>query len=309
MYGVQCIFMYIKRRFCVVQWTGAILGILIALPQFFVLFIFLLIVLPIKEPFKIKLELFLNVIIFCLWGLTYCITFFSFYSQYIDYYIPSNLFLYLYFSMSSTVNVLIPILETFDFLYPCKLCCRKKKTDIRKSKKHQSIRFLTTNDKEKYLNYMINNVVDDADIDSFNFNTENHLISVLENVETIQYFKEFCGLEWSSENIICYIKFKEWLLITDLDKKIESAQVIIHSFIETKSLFEINISFESRDSILKKAINLSSNIDIIFSDLEKELLSIMIDTWSRFVHSHNFKRMQKELSKKNFLKDIGLDSF
>jgi hypothetical protein len=200
-------------------------------------------------------------------------------------------------------------LETFDFLFVFKLCCGKReKAELRKSKKHQSIRFLTTNEKERYLDYMIGHKTDKSDIDSINFNSENHLISVIENVETVKYFKEFCGLEWSSENIICYIKLKEWYLLTDLEKKINMAEVIINSFIEPESTFEINISHDSRDFVLNKSNNLSVNIDVIFINLETELIAVMMDTWSRFIVSNSFKKMQKELSKKNFLKEIGLDS-
>ncbi len=109
---------YMTSTRCAVQWFNTTTSIMVVMPLFISIIILFFFIITIKKPYKIKLELFLNVIIFIAWLMMLIISLFSFWRQYVEgSYFPSNMFLVFYLILSNFVNVFLPILYTFDFFY------------------------------------------------------------------------------------------------------------------------------------------------------------------------------------------------
>lgn len=253
-----------------------------SLPYFFSLFFFFFFILFIREPYKIKLELLLNFIIFIVFFSLYSITFVQFYHNIIEYKtFPSIHLIYFFLICNTFISIYLNFIQTFNF---CCCCQRKKNT------KNYPAGYLEI-DKQKYL-YEITN-----EEKNHKFYNEAYLKSVLENPISNNYFYEFCKTEWSTENIILWAKLKEYKTI-DTEGKLKMNLYIVENFIDNGSPFEVNISAEKKLFIInnKEALKSETNI-YIFDDILLEIEKNLLDTWTRFVDSNLFIKMQKDLLK------------
>jgi hypothetical protein len=262
----------------------------------FVLFIFLC---NIREPYKIKIELIGNVIYFVVLLIIYVsLIVISFLTTFIEYNIvPQITILAIYFEGLTFINVWLPIIQTFDFFY----FCRKKKIF------DSDLEMIKDLDKILYLKYMIfpTRYLNLENKDTYNFETTKHFYSILENKDSYGYFMDFCKSEWSTENMVCFLSIKK-IKNGKNTKKMKMIDELIKVHIQPNSVMELNLPSKLKKNLLK---NYTDGVDMNegINSLESELIFIMQDSYSRFLISKYFSKMQKDLQKIYFVQEIGIE--
>lgn len=118
----------------------------------------------------------------------------------------------------------------------------------------------------------------------------NVIIDILNNSNGRKIFTEYSNTEWASENISCYDEITRYKEEKDLSKRKEIALNIYSTYLNgNDSQCEINIS-RSICEELKVSIDNDKLMDDIFIKVEPCLIENMIDTYSRFQQTNEFKQ-------------------
>eukprot|EP01080_Neovahlkampfia_damariscottae_P012043 gene12043-5439_t len=120
-----------------------------------------------------------------------------------------------------------------------------------------------------------------------------------QNQDLWDLFSNFCELEYSIENVKLYENIQIFLKEKDQHAKEEMAQKIDDKYLNSDSLFEVNISSRTKNEFRQ---NLNSIDDNLIENLLKDVTMNLSDTWNRFVITSdytNFKYLEKLKGIKN----------
>jgi hypothetical protein len=123
------------------------------------------------------------------------------------------------------------------------------------------------------------------------------------------YFKAYATSEFSVENILFYeevMNFKNMKnsKTFEISKQIEKAATMIQIFLTKDSIMEVNTNDTIVEAILGKLQEFKNDtneqgIDSLFDELLKDIVSVLEDTFSRFIFSHYHQEYQKGLTSTN----------
>lgn len=134
---------------------------------------------------------------------------------------------------------------------------------------------------------------------------EKRIETALDNPKMTQLFREFCAKEFSLENYLFCMDFKEYKAIKDTKKRSRLAKYIIAFYVQEGSSLELNINNKIRASIMSQ--DLGSPPETLFDELKEAVVFLMRDTYGRFLLSHQYLRLkEKEIEDKLKLQDVDL---
>jgi len=131
---------------------------------------------------------------------------------------------------------------------------------------------------------------------------ESDLNMLLQSKDGFKVMKDFCALEWSTENILCWQALYDYK--TTLPQTAEKIKAIMNMYIRKGSNMEVNIPGKTR-----AALTASVGIDgekatddmgfEMFHDLLRQIETNLCDTLSRLVHTDEYAKF---LQKKDVMK-------
>ncbi|KAJ5079683.1 electron carrier/ protein disulfide oxidoreductase [Anaeramoeba ignava] len=137
---------------------------------------------------------------------------------------------------------------------------------------------------------------------SFDENSENpfkDLTSVLNNPQTVEYFREFLVEHFNQENLLLYIEIEKFKKLSENSDKVdEFAKNIYEKFIKQDSIFEIEMNPKKRNEI-SDLISTQKIPLTIFNELQENIYNILEQNfWSAFINSNIYKLLRIRYQKK-----------
>ncbi len=115
-----------------------------------------------------------------------------------------------------------------------------------------------------------------------------YLDAVLKDTTLREMFTKYCQIEYAIENLAC------WMDIEKYDGTVESATEIFHRYLNgDRSIMDINISLTTRETVWKRIQSEDVDPDI-FSDVKKDVIAKLSDTYSRFIGWVDYKRWKRQ---------------
>lgn len=111
-----------------------------------------------------------------------------------------------------------------------------------------------------------------------------------------KYFKKFCQTEMNVENVSFWeqVQYK-YKKLKNKQQRLILAETLFSTYIEPKSLFALNINLkfinEIKSRIEKSKIDSEDKLIDLFNGLQNEIENVMIDAFSRFKFSDEYKEM------------------
>jgi hypothetical protein len=274
---------------CVLLFYAGIVVVIFTVFYIGILAFLCVLLLFVKEEFKIRQELFFNMIIWSVFGLMWLLmALIPEWNRTYEYYFSAIWPIVFACFFSNFVAIAVPIIRTFK-------CSRKKKRENRES--------LTENGKLlSYMTYDHSKLTDDQN--AKDFNSIAHLLAVLENSNANSFLGDYCKREWSSEN---FLFIEQLYLYKNLNKRSEQlyyGNLIYDTFLSRSASLELNISQRLRSAVRNKLDEIQKDTTSeelvesnLFSDVENSIINLMLDTWGRFLNSDLFQKMKEHLKK------------
>jgi hypothetical protein len=275
---------------CVLLFYAGIVVVIFTVFYIGILAFLCVLLLFVKEEFKIRQELFLNMIIWSFFGLMWLLmALIPDWNRTYEYYFSAIWPIVFACFFSNFVAIAVPIIRTFK-------CSRKKK-------RAENRETLTENGKLlSYMTYDHSKLTDDAN--AKDFNSIAHLLAVLENSNANSFLGDYCKREWSSEN---FLFIEQLYLYKNLNKRSEQlyyGNLIYDTFLSRSASLELNISQRLRSAVRTKLDEIqkdSTSEELVesnlFLDVENSIINLMLDTWGRFLNSDLFQKMKEHLKK------------
>lgn len=111
-----------------------------------------------------------------------------------------------------------------------------------------------------------------------------------------KYFKKFCKGEMNVENVSFWeqIQYK-YKKLKNKQQRMILAETLFTTYIEPKSLFALNINLkfvnQIKERIEKSKYDQEDKLADLFNGLQSEIENVMIDAFSRFKFSEEYKQM------------------
>lgn len=110
--------------------------------------------------------------------------------------------------------------------------------------------------------------------------SSNALVESLKDAEIMKIFEDFCGKEYSLENISCY---NDMMNYKKSVKKPEDAKILFEKYLNgNESVMEINIPKKVCEQV-RSLMNEGKFDGALFEIVEKDVIANLCDTFSRFV--------------------------
>lgn len=115
-----------------------------------------------------------------------------------------------------------------------------------------------------------------------------------------QYFKKFCQMEYSAENINFYEMFLEYKQLKTVEDRYKMMQTLYDDFLLDSAPFQINVNkklIKEVDNVLKQKGTQEASLTPTpesFDNLMNEVNLVLLDTYSRFKVSELFHDMVEE---------------
>jgi hypothetical protein len=133
---------------------------------------------------------------------------------------------------------------------------------------------------------------------------EDNINVLIANPNVKKAFRLYCEKEWSLENLLLFEEIDEIPRLRSNSKKISKINFICESYFSKDSEKEVNIDFETRNILKKKLENveLNSNLDDFFDEVEKVIKRNLRDSMNRFLFSEEFKALNVKVDRKSVTK-------
>eukprot|EP01080_Neovahlkampfia_damariscottae_P007558 gene7558-11881_t len=275
---------------CAFEFSAGIVVVIFTVAYIGVLAVFCLLLLFVKEEFKIRQELFLNMIIWSVFGFIWLLmALIPQWNREYEYYFSAIWSIVFACFLSNFVAIAIPIIRTFTWNK------RKKKRVMDRDSMTENRKLLL------YMTYDHSKIVDDAN--AKDFNTLSHLLAVIESSSS-HYLGDYCKREWSSENFLFIEQLNLYKNLKKRSEQIYYGNLIFDTFLSKSADLELNISQRLRTAVRNRLDEAQKEPDIeelisneLFYDVESSIINLMLDTWGRFLTSDLFQKMKENLKK------------
>jgi hypothetical protein len=225
-----------------------------------------------KEEFKIRQEIFLNIIIWIFFGILFLLFgLIDEWNRVYEYYFSAAWPVVFACFFSNFVSTVIPIIRTFTWNL------KKRKQKIAPENMPES---------RKLLLYMAIDHADKTDDPSAkDFNSVSHLQAVLESKVASPFLLEYCKREWSSENFLFLDQLGSFNKLTDRESQLKYGYLIYDTFISKSASLELNINQRLRMQVKQGLDDEKDKQETtlitqdIFGKVEASITNLMLDTW------------------------------
>jgi hypothetical protein len=130
---------------------------------------------------------------------------------------------------------------------------------------------------------------------------EDNIYVLISNPIVNKEFRLYCEKEWSLENLLLFEEIDEIPRLKSDSKKIEKIKTICESYFSKDSEKEVNIDFETRNILVEKLenIELNSNLNEFFNEVEKVIKRNLRDSMNRFLFSEEFKALNVKIDRRS----------
>eukprot|EP01080_Neovahlkampfia_damariscottae_P007559 gene7559-11882_t len=270
--------LFLLDQGCVLEFYAGIVIVIVSVVYFVVLGLELAYILFFtKEEFKIRQEIFLNIMIWAFFGALFLA--FGLIPQWnreYEYYFSAVWTIVFACFFSNFVATVIPIIRTF--IWSVKKKLKKKKLNPDQMPESR-----------KLLMYMaIDHSKKTEDPNATDFNSISHLQACLESKTASPYLLEYCKREWSSENFLFLEQLNSYKKLTDRESQLKYGLLIFDTFISKTASLELNINQRLRVQVKKVLDEESDKKETeeliphdVFYKVEVSITNLMLDTWGK----------------------------